>query len=40
MAVVTFDQTFRSSVLDSQMRKRQYWIFENDRWKIIYEGAA
>lgn len=40
MAVVTFDQNFRSSVLDSQMRKRQYWIFENDRWKIIYEGAA
>ncbi len=40
MVVVTFDQSFRSSVLDSQMRKRQYWIFEKDRWKIIYEGAA
>jgi murein L,D-transpeptidase YafK len=40
MAVVTFDQSFRSSVLDSQMRKRQYWIFEDDRWKIIYEGTA
>lgn len=40
MAVVTFDQDFHSNVLDSQMRKRQYWIFENQQWKIIYEGAA
>ena len=40
MAVVTFDQSFRSNLLDSQMRKRQYWIFENQQWKIIYEGAA
>jgi murein L,D-transpeptidase YafK len=40
MALVTFDQSFRSSALDSQMRKRQYWIFENQQWKIIYEGAA
>jgi murein L,D-transpeptidase YafK len=40
MAIVTFDQSFRSNALDSQMRKRQYWIFENQQWKIIYEGAA
>ena len=40
MAVVTFDQDFHSSGLDSQMRKRQYWILENQQWKIIYEGAA
>jgi len=40
MAVVTFDQSFKSPYLDSQMRKRQYWIYENQRWKIIYEGAA
>ena len=40
MAVVTFDQSFRSSALDSKMRKRQYWIFENQQWKIIYEGSA
>lgn len=40
MAVVTFDQNFRSSLLDSKMRKRQYWIQENQQWKIIYEGAA
>ena len=40
MAVVTFDQSFRSNALDSKMRKRQYWIFENQQWKIIYEGSA
>jgi len=40
MAVVTFDQSFRSNLLDSKMRKRQYWIQENQQWKIIYEGAA
>jgi murein L,D-transpeptidase YafK len=40
MAVVTFDQTFRSDLLDSKMRKRQYWIQDNQQWKIIYEGAA
>lgn len=40
MAIVTFDQSFRSNTLDSQMRKRQYWIFKNQQWKIIYEGAA
>ncbi len=40
MAIVTFDQSFRSNLLDSKMRKRQYWIQENQQWKIIYEGAA
>ncbi|MGZ8251653.1 MAG: L,D-transpeptidase family protein [Methylophilaceae bacterium] len=40
MAVVTFDQSYKSPYLDSQMRKRQYWIYENQHWKIIYEGAA
>lgn len=40
MAVVTFEQSFKSPYLDSQMRKRQYWILENQRWKIIYEGSA
>lgn len=40
MAVVTFNQSFRSNALDSQMRKRQYWVFENQQWKIIYEGAT
>lgn len=40
MAVVTFNQSFRSNAIDSQMRKRQYWVFENQQWKIIYEGSA
>ncbi len=40
MAVVTFDQSFKSNVLDSQMTKRQYWVKENNHWKIIYEGSA
>lgn len=40
MAVVDFQQDFRSSRLNSQMRKRQYWIREDQRWKILYEGAA
>lgn len=40
MVVVNFEQTFKSNVLDNRMRKRQYWVFENKRWKILYEGAA
>jgi len=38
--VVTFDQDYKSSNLSNQMKKRQYWIKEGGRWKIIYEGAA
>lgn len=38
--VVTFDQDYRSSNLSSRMRKLQYWVLEDDRWKILYEGAA
>jgi murein L,D-transpeptidase YafK len=38
--VVTFDQDYRSDSLSNQMRKRQYWIKESGRWKILYEGAA
>jgi hypothetical protein len=40
MVVVTFDQSFRSNALNNKMRKRQYWILENQNWKIIYEGSA
>ena len=40
MVVVTFDQSFRSNALNNKMRKRQYWILENQSWKIIYEGSA
>jgi hypothetical protein len=38
--VVTFEQDYRSSNLSGQMKKRQYWIKEGGRWKIVYEGAA
>lgn len=40
MVVVNFDQQYKSNSLDNQMRKRQYWVLENRRWKILYEGAA
>ncbi|HEY8119528.1 MAG TPA: L,D-transpeptidase family protein [Methylophilaceae bacterium] len=40
MAVVSFDQDYKGNNLDSRIRKRQYWMLENQRWKIIYEGPA
>jgi len=40
IVVVTFDQDYRSNGLNNAMRKRQYWIKEGARWKILYEGAA
>ena len=38
--VVSFDQDYRSSNLSNAMRKRQYWIREDGRWRILYEGGA
>lgn len=40
MAVVSFDQDFRSDRLNNRMHKRQYWLLEDGQWKILYEGAA
>jgi murein L,D-transpeptidase YafK len=40
MVVVNFNQDYASSNLSNQMRKRQYWIKQNNHWKILYEGAA
>jgi murein L,D-transpeptidase YafK len=40
IVVVNFEQDFRSSSLQNKMRKRQYWVYENKQWKILYEGAA
>jgi hypothetical protein len=40
MAVVNFEQSFKSNHLNNTMRKRQYWVLENNRWKIKYEGPA
>ena len=40
MAVVTFDQDYRSNNLSNQMHKRQYWMQYGATWKIVFEGAA
>ncbi len=38
--VVSFEQDYRSSNLSNVMRKRQYWMQEDGRWRILYEGGA
>ena len=38
--VVTFEQNYRSSNLSNVMKKEQYWIKEDGRWKIIHEGSG
>lgn len=40
MVVVNFEQDYSSSNLSNRMKKRQYWMKRNNRWQIIYEGAA
>ncbi len=40
MVVVNFEQDYASNNLSNQMHKRQYWIKQNNHWKILYEGAA
>ena len=40
VVVATFDQDYKSNGLSNVMKKRQYWMKENGRWKILYEGAA
>jgi murein L,D-transpeptidase YafK len=40
LVVVTFEQDYRSNGLSDRVRKRQYWIKEDGRWKIAYEGKA
>lgn len=40
MAVVNFEQDYSSSNLSNRMKKRQYWIKQNNRWQILYEGSA
>ena len=40
MVVVNFEQDYSSSNLSNRMKKRQYWIKQNDRWQIVYEGAV
>lgn len=40
MVVVDFEQDYNSNNLSNRMKKRQYWIKQDNSWKIIYEGAA
>ena len=40
MAVVSFEQDYSSNNLSNRMKKRQYWIKQNNLWQIIYEGGA
>lgn len=40
LVVVNFDQDYSSSNLSDRMKKRQYWIKRDNRWQIVYEGAA
>jgi len=40
IAVATFEQDYASSNLSNRMMKRQYWIRENSKWRIVFEGAA
>jgi murein L,D-transpeptidase YafK len=40
MMVVTFDQRYQSNGLSNVLKKRQYWVNEGGRWRIVYEGAA
>lgn len=40
LVVVSFEQDYRSNNLSNVLKKRQYWLKENGRWKIVYEGFA
>lgn len=40
LVVVDFTQNFKSAHLNNRMQKRQYWLYEDHTWKIVYEDAA
>ena len=40
MVVVNFEQDYSSNNLNNRMKKRQYWMKRDNRWQIVYEGAA
>lgn len=40
MVVVNFEQDYASNNLINRMKKTQYWIKRDNRWQIVYEGAA
>jgi murein L,D-transpeptidase YafK len=39
LVVVTFDQEYRSNNLSNTMKKRQYWVKDEGRWRIVFEGT-
>ena len=39
MVVVDFDQDYKSNNLNNQVKKRQYWLHDDNRWQIVYEGS-
>jgi len=40
LVVVDFMQDFKKPSLKNKMQRRQYWIQENNSWKIVYESAV
>jgi murein L,D-transpeptidase YafK len=40
LVVVNFEQDYASNNLVNRMKKRQYWMKRDNRWQIVYEGAA
>jgi murein L,D-transpeptidase YafK len=40
LVLVSFDQEYRSSNLSNTVKKRQYWVREDEHWRIIYEGSG
>jgi murein L,D-transpeptidase YafK len=40
LVVVNFEQDYESNNLNNRMKKRQYWMKRDNRWQIVYEGAA
>ena len=40
MVLVDFIQDYKSLTINNKMNKRQYWINENNEWRIMYEGGA
>jgi len=40
MVVATFAQDYASNNLSNRMQKRQYWIREDNTWRIVLEGAG
>lgn len=40
IVLVDFMQDYKSPTINNKMNKRQYWINENNEWRIMYEGGV